>query len=139
MHKINIELVIKSGTLEDQGLDLSIVCNDKMMWQKTNMTAELTRINLQLHLPLTMELLVSGKKHNDTLIDNQIQILADKFLRVDHMCINGMWIKKWVIEKKLFQSEFGCSNYFGHNGSYYFRIPSTDILDFWIDTMTVDR
>lgn len=139
MHKINIDLVVKSGTLENQGLDLTIFCNDSMVWQKTNITEELTPINLESFLPLTMMLQVSGKKHNDTLIGDATQILADKFLRVDYMCINRMWIKKWVIEKKLFQSDFGCSNYFGHNGLYYFRIPSTDILDFWIDTMTVDQ
>lgn len=95
-------------------------------------------LEFQCSLPLTVEFEFGGKLPNDTLVDDQGNILEDKFILVESMSVDGIWIKRWMLESRLFESAQGQTNYFGQNGTAYFRIAHIDIMKFWIDTVTVD-
>lgn len=138
MTNTKIEIIVESDTWDGKGLDLEIWCNKSLLWRQDNVVEKSTRIVFGVGLPMTLEFKVAGKSLDDTQVDVQGNILNDKFLKITHMSINDIWIKKWLLERKIFQSEFGSSNYFGHNGCYHFTIASTNLLDFWLDTMLVD-
>jgi len=90
-------------------------------------------IDFETDLPVRVEFETFGKGKFDTQVDKDGNILQDKHILIDGVCIDGIWVKKWYIESRLFQP-IG-SNYFGQNGTYWFEIPYIDIMDFWLDTL----
>jgi hypothetical protein len=65
--------------------------------------------------------MVDGKKINDTKIDENHNILEDKFIKVNQFVINHIPMPRWVLENGFFQFEnyqgqISNSNYFGQNG-----------------------
>ena len=64
--------------------------------------------------------------------------LQDKFIVVESMSVDGIWIKRWMLESRIFESALGKTNYFSQNGIAKFQIPYSDTMRFWLDTVTVD-
>jgi hypothetical protein len=87
---------------------------------------------------MLVEFEINGKLPNDTQVDSNGNIVQDKFIAVESMSVDGIWIKRWMLESRIFESAYGKTNYFGQNGIVQFQIPYSDIMQFWLDTVTVD-
>lgn len=142
MHQI--KFCVQVGRLHGKAMGLVVTCNDAVVYDCQEVPNDVLELHIESSLPLEIRFETSGKKPDDTLVDDHGNILQDKFLLVDSMAIDDIWIKKWMLESRIFKfvSHSGhrsTSNYFGANGTGTFSIPHKDILDFWLDTLVVDQ
>jgi len=139
-----IKFYIRVSRLNHRAMGLVVRCNDVIAYSSPEVADDAFEINIESGLPLNVEFVTSGKRWNDTMVDQNGNIIQDKFLLIESMSVDGIWIKKWMIESRIFEfvGENGIqtrSNYFGTNGVGKFSIPHQDILEFWLDTLVVDQ
>lgn len=148
MTNINHDVVIKcrllSGEAHGTRMGLTVTANLSTVFQAQSLTCDTLDIEFVCDLPLTLQFRVDGKMPEDTEVDDQGNVIKDKCVILDALCINGIWVKKWMLENKVirFVPDSGqqrINNYFGQNGLAIFTIPYTDMLEFWLDLMTVDQ
>lgn len=140
---VEIKIQIFVGSLDNKSLGLKVYDQDHLIYQHKETDLETVRIEHRTQLPADLTFQVYGKGRHDTKIDQSGQILADKFLRVDALCVNGIWLKKWALESRIFQfqSDQGqshTSNYWGFNGRAKLNLPA-DLLEFWLDLLTISE
>lgn len=141
--KINVNVCITVGALHGRSLEMTVYDGDRVVHRHLDTDIHDVRLKLNCSLPSEILFKISGKAADDTLIDDNGTILADKFLRVDALCINGIWVKKWTLESSIFQfqgdrGECHRSNYWGLNGQSRLSLPQ-DLLEFWLDMLTLDQ
>ena len=119
-------------------MSLIVRANNQTVLDCNQFSAPSHDLKFECSLPLVLEFETNGKSINDTLVDSQGLIIEDKFIVVESMSVGGVWIKRWMLESRVFESSLGKTNYFSQNGIYQFQIPYSDIMRFWLDTVTVD-
>lgn len=132
----NIQLVLKVGKFQDQSMALEVYANDRLIFAKDQFETPKVDLSFEIDLPCKIEFRTSGKQKFDTEVDVNGVILQDKYILVEGIAIDNIWIKKWVLESKLFSPI--STNYFGQNDVYWLEISHTDIMDFWLDLLTHD-
>jgi hypothetical protein len=135
-------MLISAGALDGEWMSLKISVDGRLLCDISDWQQQPREVNLEICPPAVVNFSVSGKKKFDTKIDLDGNILQDKFIRVDSLCINGTWIKKYMMQSRVFDftAEDGSkfqSNYFGSNGQARLVIPE-DLLEFWLD-LIVDQ
>lgn len=125
-------------------MGLTIVANNDLIYSTDQIDEEKLSFEFLVDLPLTLTFKVDGKNIGDTEVDAQGNIVRDKCVILNALSINGIWVKRWMLENKLIEftdsnGEKTVHNYFGKNGTARFTIPYSDLLEFWLDTMTVDQ
>lgn len=144
IHDVVIKCRLLSGEAYGTRMGLTVTANASTVFQAQSLTSDILDIEFTSKLPLTLQFRVDGKMPEDTEVDDQGNVIKDKCVILDALCINGIWIKKWMLENKtiVFVPDSGqqrINNYFGQNGTANFTIPYTDMLEFWLDLMTVDQ
>lgn len=139
MTNTTIKIRFKIGFFQGHSMSLIVRANDKIVLDCNQFSKPYHDLEFQCTLPLTLEFEINGKSINDTVVDAQGQIIEDKFIVVESMSVGGIWIKRWMLESRIFDSVLGKTNYFSQNGTAQFQIPYTDIMRFWLDTVTVDN
>lgn len=125
-------------------MSLSIYNNDRLIESVAEWSDRPKRLEFEIELPAMLIFKTDGKHVYDTLVDEQGNILSDKYIKVDGLCFDGVWIKKWMLESEIFDfvandGSHSRSNYFGRNGQGKIDIPYSDALDFWLEIMSVDQ
>lgn len=120
----------------------TIWANDREIWRGMG-EKDSHEYQFDLMLPGRIFIDVCGKKPFDTEVDESGKIVSDKHVLVRSMALDGIWVKKWMMESRiwLFRDTEGLekfTNYFGTNGRGIFSIDHADILDFWLDCQVVD-
>lgn len=143
---VKIKLVIKAGRFGHSTMSLEIRQNGTPLacYGVDQFPEHPEHIEFDCDLPLHLEFVVDGKNVHDTLVGENGEILEDKCIVVEQMCIDGIWLKKWYLESRgfefvTFDGVTRHTNYFGSNGKAEFRIPYQDLLEFWLDTLLVDN
>jgi hypothetical protein len=119
-------------------MSLIIRANNQIVLDCNQFSTDFHDLEFQCLLPMVLEFETNGKSFEDTLVDDQGKILQDKFIVVESMSVDSIWIKRWMLG--LFENATSDikTNYFGQNGIARFQIPYSDIMQFWLDTVTVD-
>ena len=138
MTNTTIKLRLRIGRYQEQSMSLIIRANNQIVLDCNQFSTDYHDLEFQCLLPMVLEFETNGKMPNDTLVDDQGQILQDKFIVVESMSVDGIWIKRWMLESRIFESALGKTNYFSQNGIAKFQIPYSDTMRFWLDTVTVD-
>lgn len=136
--KILIDLSI--GKVNNKAMTLSLYNHNHHLLSITEWKNNKEILEFDLNLPIELKFKTDGKHKFDTIVDDSGNIIADKFIRIDGICVDGRWIKTWMLEGKLIQftenlGDTKISNYFGKNGIGMFSIPYEDLLEFWLETM----
>lgn len=132
----NIKIVFRNIAVDDSYMDLKVSANDRVILDTLPKT-ENYQIAFTTDLPIKIQFDTHGKYEFDTKVDDAGNVVADKHILIEGICIDNIWIKKWMLESRLIQP-MG-SNYLGKNGVYWFEIDQTDILDFWLKLFTIDQ
>lgn len=100
-------------------------------------------VEFDVALPVRLTFEVWGKDMHDTLVDDRGGILQDKFVRIDGLMIDRVWVKKWLLESRLIQfyptgDTMVLTNYLGKNGQAVLEITHDNSLDFMLDLTASD-
>ncbi len=138
MTNTTIKLRLRIGRYRGQSMSLIIRANNQIVLDCNQFSTDFHDLEFQCLLPMVLEFETNGKSFEDTLVDDQGKILQDKFIVVESMSVDSIWIKRWMLG--LFENATSDikTNYFGQNGIARFQIPYSDIMQFWLDTVTVD-
>ena len=123
---------------------VDVFCNRNLLYTSDPLiSGDTLDLTFFVELPQELSIIVSGKNIGDTKVNEKGKILKDKCVIVESMSVDGIWIKKWILESRIFffQDESGESrwtNYFASNGCAKMKLPS-DIMDFWLETVIVDQ
>lgn len=148
MTNINCEVVIRcrllSGQAYDSRMGLTIRANSDIIYQSQELTNDTVDLEFSHSLPLTVQFCVHGKIPEQTEVDHLGNVVRDKCVILDGFCINKMWVKKWMLENKLVQyfpdnGKPRINNYFGQDGVASVILPYDNLLEFWLDLLTVDQ
>ena len=142
--EVKIKCRLRSGRAYGNRMGLTVIANSNLIYQSNQLCDDTLDLEFVSNLPLTLEFQVYGKTPGDTEVDHEGRILRDKCVILDGLSINDMWIKKWMLENKLISfcpdsARPRINNYFGQNGVASFNIPQSNLLEFWLDVMTVDH
>ncbi len=135
-----IKFRFKIGRYLNTTMSLKVQVNKEILLDVDQFLQDWHELEFSTTLPLTVEFETMGKMPGDTIVDNDGNILQDKFISIEQMSVDGIWIKQWILESKLFENTTSDikTNYLGQNGITRFQIPYSDIMQFWLDTITVD-
>lgn len=121
-----IEFDFEVGSTNDSIMQLKIVNSNEEI-DVDNLVIGSNTISLTVEFPQTIILVISGKGKNDVVVDENGNIIADKYIklvdiRVDKLSVDPHYLPRFV--KILTESgEIITTNYFGFNG--------TVIIDFF--------
>lgn len=141
---MNVIIVASVGRIDDTAMSMSVFRDDHLLHHIHEWNNDRCRLEFDIELPCRLKLQVSGKNQFDTRVDPAGNILADKFVKIEGLALDRIWVKKWMLESKIFDfhGEEGYithSNYFGKNGYAEINIPYTDSLEFWLDILALDQ
>jgi hypothetical protein len=131
----NIVMGFSAGFIDNQTMNLVIYNNDQVIYQNYNIIDSRFVVEFESCLPSTLCIDVSEKGPNDTKVDDQGNILADKFIKLDYFNVDQMPVKSWILENGLihFLTEHRQelkTNYFGFNGRATIDLNHTDSFEF---------
>jgi hypothetical protein len=109
--------------------------NGKYMEIKVNgrkVTPDQPHIKLSIYLPTTIQLDLSNKGPNDTIVDSSGNIVQDCYIKLKAMVIDGFTLnEKWLNQKIILNTVDGqqiTSNYFGFNGTVTLVLGCKSVL-----------
>lgn len=131
----NLTLKIKSGQVNGQGMNLCISNQQKHVLydQKNILSGEFT-IELDVDFPLTLVFDISGRGNNDTQVDSQGNIVADKFLSLEWFELVDKRISTYQLSQYILSYQAigklngGPAFYWNCNGQAMLTISSDDPL-----------
>lgn len=137
--KVDLKIHIGVGILEGRSLEMKVRDKDRILYHHCDTVLDDFKLELTVTIPTDLIFEISGKGANDTHLSADGTVVADKFFRVDALCINGIWVKKWQLESRVFDfqgdlGESNHSNYWGFNGKARLVLPG-DLLEFWLDML----
>ena len=99
---------------------------DHLMWQPNELTSGEHEIVFEYKYGSTNRFKMFGKQENDTLVDNDNNILADKFILIKKLRLDYMEILNWQFYKHIWNPYFAFNNQ-----SQYLEIPNKEDLPLW--------
>lgn len=141
---MKIVIVASVGKIDHTAMSMQIFRDDKLLEQVTEWPDGRCRLEFDVEIPCKLHIRVDGKDLHDTIVDPSGNILADKFVKIEGIALDKIWIKKWMLESKIldFRSDAGStstSNYLGSNGTATISIPYSDPLECWLDILALDQ
>ena len=123
------------GHIDNKTMHLEILDNDIVVYQNHNIVDSKFFVEFESCLPTTLKINVSGKGFNDTRVDDQGNILSDKFIKLDYLNVDRIPVKSWVLENGCIQfltehNQVLKTNYFGFNGCATVDLNYNDSFDF---------
>ena len=135
--KITINFL--TGSIDDQTMGLTVLANEQIIFkQEQNLDKKFT-LDFDIDLPGEIKFIVQGKGPFDTKVDDNGNILQDKFLKINSMLIDRMPVTRWVLESKFIQfthaEQESYTNYFGYNGQGTIQLPK-DTFSLFLNIQT---
>jgi hypothetical protein len=128
---IQVLLTFQAGLVNNSPMEMTISVNDKSINQPVT---EQFQVALDVDLPAVVEFKLSGKSSADTLVVDD-QIVADKFIKLESIELDGFPVKPWQIPDQYLYLDDGTNqhhtNYWGFNGTAKLIIDQTDPA-FWL-------
>lgn len=112
------------------------IVNGQMMSIKVNDTDVIDgQITLDITLPSAIRIKFSGKNNNDTVMDENGNIIEDKFIKIEKFLLDDILVPDWILHEKFSYTtdkhdELPLS-FIGHNGSAIIDIPEDDVFKFY--------
>lgn len=129
-----IQINFLSSDLDGQTMGLTVLANDKTIFKQDKDLSKTFTVEFDVNVPGNIKFIVNGKGPFDTKVDEQGNILQDKFLKISSMLIDRMPVPIWVLESKFIQfmhdQQIAYTNYFGYNGQGTIQLPSSTFLMF---------
>jgi len=94
----NFKFNFSAGQVCDEYMSLELTANDQV-WKIE--TKDIFCFSIDISLPAVIEFGLGNRQDNDTIIDNG-EIVADKFIRLDSLEIDGFFIESWQLPEELF-------------------------------------
>ena len=120
----NIALEFEFG--ETNGKYMNLAVNDVAV------TPDCPHVDLTITLPNTIQLTLSNKGDNDTIVDDSGNIVQDCYVKLTAIAIDGFKInEKFLHQKVIINTQDGQSittNYFGFNGTVFLILDRTTVL-----------
>lgn len=140
---MKITILLSAGKIHNKTMWVEIFNNNMFVKKISEWSDKPTKVDIDTNLPCIIEFKVDGKHKFDTIIDENGKIVADKFIKVEAISIDGKWVNQWMLEGKLLtfipnDRQEIVTNYFGSNGVGKFSIPFDDLLEFWLTTLIHD-
>lgn len=110
--------------------------NGQTMSTNVNGTAVINdQVSLDITLPSEIRFEFTGKNKNDTVTDENGNIIADKFIKIKKFLLDDMLVPDWVLHEKFSyttddHNELPLS-FIGHNGKAIINIPEDDVFKFY--------
>ena len=140
MHLIPVKIDMTVGRLDQRSMSLEIRINGKSKYSWDQIDQDKLLLEFSVDPMSTIEFITAGKDIFDTKVDENGNLLQDKFIKVDRLCIANMPVDKWMLEKSCFKcldqtgNAMPISNYFGQNGNWFIQIGSTP-MRFFLDLL----
>lgn len=114
-----IEFDFESGLVNGESMIVELI-NDHKSIRLENLSSGITTGQLEVIFPTTVEILITGKKEFDTEVDEQGNIISDKYIkltdiRVDGLSVDDNYLARFVEFDTLEHGKI-ITNYFGFNG-----------------------
>jgi|LakMenEpi03Aug12_release.lakeMendotaPanAssembly.Ray.scaffolds.fasta_scaffold163543_4 hypothetical protein len=90
-----------AGQVSDEYMFLELKFGNQI---KQIETKDIFCVNVDIALPTTIEFHLGNRKDNDTITSNG-EIVADKFIRIDSLEIDGFFIESWQLPEESFYFE----------------------------------
>jgi hypothetical protein len=122
-----LKLVLEFGALNGTTMQATVQ-NNTNTWIIDPKKTERVEHAMSITLPTEIVLTVSGKNMiDDTTVDQTGKIIADKYIKLHSMLIDGMPVPVHLLEQKITlvtdTHQSIVSNYFGHNGTCKITLP----------------
>ena len=135
-----VELDLLVGHYCGQSMSLKIMLDDTILEEHIYLPNKQYKFKFETRSNQTLTIMVDGKKINDTKIDENHNILEDKFIKVNQFVINHIPMPRWVLENGFFQFEnfqgqISNSNYFGQNGKTQICLGDS-VLKFFLHVLS---
>jgi hypothetical protein len=128
------EIAFTLSKFQNQCMALAVLANDQPVLVEHN------TIILDCALPAKIKFLVSGKGKFDTELDDQGNIVADKFVRIDRVSIDRMPVPLYLLESRLIKfvpdnpaHATSMTNYLAWNGQAELSVDSGTSFEFFLD------
>lgn len=144
MKRSKIELVLEIGSIDRRSMALMICNSSGTIFSKNSFDESQFRISFDVEFPDQLIFHTSNKNINDTIVGPNGSIEKDMYIKIVKFSIDGLSIKTWILEQKLFSGESASgdlyhTNYLGYNGKTTVDLGFTDSFRFFLDLLTVDR
>jgi hypothetical protein len=127
------------GHCRGTSMSLCVTANGEEIYKADSIQETTIMIEHSAMLPLSLIFDVGNKSDSDTVIDSNGKILEDKFIQVDRLLLDGLDIKPWVLQSRVFEFESLNSvtktNCFAYNGQASMTIKQTDLLEYFLELM----
>jgi len=121
MSKSKIRFDFKVGYVNNRGPSLTVIANQQPVYFGHPAEGKLS-LEFDIEFPSHITIEVGGKDVMDTIVDENNEIVADKYILVQRVSIDNMPIKRNILENKMFgfiqksDQQVRWTNYFGQNG-----------------------
>jgi len=137
MPKLSMNLSV--GHCRGTSMSLCVTVNGEEIYKADSIDEPTIIIEHSAILPLSLIFDVGNKSDSDTVIDSNGKILEDKFIQVDRLLLDGLDIKPWVLQSRVFEfnSNNGMTktNCFAYNGQASMNVEQTDLLKYFLELM----
>jgi hypothetical protein len=116
----NLELKFKVSKLNNKSMSIEFFMNGQSIDRYAQLDDGIFTWRSELKFPSTIELKVTGKDPHDTQIDVNGNIIADKYIKLLDIVVDGLPCAKYYVNKIMLTTDQGkqvISNYWGFNGS----------------------
>ena len=125
--KSKFKFTFSAGTVRDQYMNLELKIQDQFTLPIiVNNKFEVT---VDVLLPAVIEFHIAGKGKHDTIVKNN-QIIADTFIKLDQIDIDGFVISPWQVPEEFFnltsEDSVISTDYWGKNGIAKLTIDKDD-------------
>lgn len=99
--KTNLILNLDIGLVDQQSMSAEIYVDDLLISHRQIFDQPSTSIDLEIKLPCKIMIQLSGRNNNDTKIDQQGNILQDKYIHLKNIEIFDTTIDSYKIPEKI--------------------------------------
>lgn len=129
-----IKINFSTGELNGCTMNLVVMAGKQTVFKHSDNLSKKFTVEFDTNIPEEIKFIVNGKGPFDTKVDEQGNILQDKFLKIDSIQIDRMLVPTWILENKLirfvYNDQVTYTNYFGYNGQGIIQIPKSTFLMF---------
>lgn len=139
MSQSNFIINLAVGKFQGSSMSLKVTANNLEIYNNPDPKEDHIKLDFNCNLPVQIKFIVDNKQNFDTQVDEQGNIVEDKYIQVQQLIIDRMPVDPWILESRLFHFSTGqTTNYFGTNGVATLDILDLDSFGFFLDLMSRD-
>jgi hypothetical protein len=115
-----IKLKFEIAKLDDRSMSIEFIVNGKTVDYYEQINEHIFIWESPFSLPGTVDIKVSNKNPNDTQLDQQGNIVADKYIKLLDIVVDGLACAPYYVNRIKFVTNEGkeiITNYWGFNGT----------------------